>query len=193
MSLNLRKGDSIIMDFIDKIRKIIKMRHDDVVVAMTSGGVDNMEKYQLYVRSDTNLSVSITGNIHPAKNKRSKMKMKEQLSASNPKIITPNKTLVGVKKPDKKEIDESSKLPEPTGWRILVLPFKQKEKTKGGIILADETVERSQVASTCGLVLRMGPHCYDKERYQKDRGAKRVTGLSLQDTLDHELKSMGVK
>jgi len=34
------------MDFIDKIRKIIKMRHDDVVVAMTSGSVDNMEKYQ---------------------------------------------------------------------------------------------------------------------------------------------------
>ena len=34
------------MDFIDKIRKIIKMRHDDVVVAMTSGGVDNMEKFQ---------------------------------------------------------------------------------------------------------------------------------------------------
>ena len=33
------------MDFIDKIRKIIKMRHDDVVVTMTSGGVDNMEKY----------------------------------------------------------------------------------------------------------------------------------------------------
>ena len=34
------------MDFIDKIRKVIKMRHDDVVIAMTSGGVDNMEKYQ---------------------------------------------------------------------------------------------------------------------------------------------------
>ena len=34
------------MDFIDKIRKIIKIRHDDVVVAMTSGAVDNMEKYQ---------------------------------------------------------------------------------------------------------------------------------------------------
>ena len=32
--------------FIDKIRKIIKMRHDDVVSAMASGGVDNMEKYQ---------------------------------------------------------------------------------------------------------------------------------------------------
>ena len=34
------------MDFIDKIRKIIKMRHDDVVIAMTSCSVDNMEKYQ---------------------------------------------------------------------------------------------------------------------------------------------------
>jgi hypothetical protein len=32
--------------FIDKIRKIIKMRHDDVVATMASGGVDNMEKYQ---------------------------------------------------------------------------------------------------------------------------------------------------
>ena len=34
------------MDFIDKIKKIIKMRHDDVVIAMTSGSVDSMEKYQ---------------------------------------------------------------------------------------------------------------------------------------------------
>ena len=34
------------MIFIDKVRRIIKMRHDDVVAAMVSGGVDNMEKYQ---------------------------------------------------------------------------------------------------------------------------------------------------
>ena len=32
--------------FIDKIRKIIKMRHDDTIAAMASGGVDSMEKYQ---------------------------------------------------------------------------------------------------------------------------------------------------
>ena len=31
---------------VDKLRRIIKMRHDDVVAAMVSGGVDNMEKYQ---------------------------------------------------------------------------------------------------------------------------------------------------
>ena len=34
------------MVFMEKIRRIIKMRHDDVVSAMASGGVDNMEKYQ---------------------------------------------------------------------------------------------------------------------------------------------------
>ena len=33
------------MDFVEKIRRIIKMRHDDVVIAMTNGNVDNMEKY----------------------------------------------------------------------------------------------------------------------------------------------------
>ena len=71
--------------------------------------------------------------------------------------------------PEEKEKEittESSKLPKPTGWRMLVLPFKMKEKTKGGIIIAETSLERQQVASQCGLVLRMGPDCYtDKERY----------------------------
>ena len=34
------------LTFISKVQRIIKMRHDDVVAAMVSGGVDNMEKYQ---------------------------------------------------------------------------------------------------------------------------------------------------
>ena len=34
------------MSFVEKIRKIIKMRHDDTIAAMASGGVDSMEKYQ---------------------------------------------------------------------------------------------------------------------------------------------------
>jgi co-chaperonin GroES (HSP10) len=79
----------------------------------------------------------------------------------------PNNDLVGVKKSEKKsEEKEEAKLPKPTGWRLLVLPFKMKEKTKGGVILAEDTLERQQVASQVGLVLAMGPQCYmDKERY----------------------------
>ena len=76
-------------------------------------------------------------------------------------ILTPNNDLVGVKKSEKEP-----KLPKPTGWRLLVLPFKMKEKTKGGVILAEDTLERQQVASQVGLVMAMGPQCYkDKERY----------------------------
>ena len=33
------------LTFITKVQRIIKMRHDDVVAAMVSGGIDNMEKY----------------------------------------------------------------------------------------------------------------------------------------------------
>ena len=68
---------------------------------------------------------------------------------------------------------ESSKLPKPTGWRILVLPFKMKEKTKGGIIMSETTIERQQVASQCGLVLAMGEQCYDKERYPEGPWCKK--------------------
>ena len=77
-------------------------------------------------------------------------------------ILKPNNDLIGLKKSK----TESPKLPIPTGWRMLVLPFKMKEKTKGGVILAEDTLERQQVASQVGLVMAMGPQCYkDKERY----------------------------
>jgi len=91
------------------------------------------------------------------------MKLREPLSTSSQKIIIPDNELVGVKKSEEKE---EIKLPKPTGWRLLVLPFKMKEKTKGGIVLAETTLERQQVASQVGLVMAMGPDCYkDKERY----------------------------
>ena len=93
--------------------------------------------------------------------------MKETSSTSTPKIHLPNKELVGVKKSEKKEVtNEKAKLPQPTGWRLIVLPFKMDEKTKGGIIMNESTLEKQQVASQCGNVLAMGPQCYtDKERY----------------------------
>ena len=93
--------------------------------------------------------------------------MKEQSS-----ILTPNNNIIGVKKSEKKE-EKEPKLPQPTGWRMIVLPFKMKEKTKGGLVLAETTLERQQVASQVGLVLAMGPQCYkDKERYPEGSWCK---------------------
>ncbi len=94
------------------------------------------------------------------------MKM-ETLLKSSPKITLPKTDLVGLKKP-KQITKESTKLPQPTGWRILVLPFKMGEKTKGGILMGQDTLEKQQVASQCGNVLAMGPDCYrDKDRYKQ--------------------------
>ena len=90
-------------------------------------------------------------------------------TAQSPKIINPNKKLVGVKKSDpKKEVtNEKAKLPQPTGWRMLVLPFRMNEKSKGGVLFANETVDKHQVASQCGNILAMGPDCYqDKDRFK---------------------------
>ena len=94
--------------------------------------------------------------------------MKETSSTSTQKIHLPNKDLVGLKRSEEqKEVTkEKAKLPEPTGWRLIVLPFKMDERTKGGIIMNESTLEKQQVASQCGNVLAMGPQCYkDKERY----------------------------
>jgi len=73
-----------------------------------------------------------------------------------------NKTL------DAQNITESEidKLPQPTGWRLLVLPFVMPEKSKGGIIIAQESLDRARIAVQAGYVLRVGPLAYqDKEKF----------------------------
>jgi len=63
---------------------------------------------------------------------------------------------------DPEKIGDSllERMPSPTGWRILILPFKGKEKTAGGIILADSTLEQQQVSTQVGYVLKVGPLAY---------------------------------
>ena len=112
------------------------------------------------------------------------MTKKEQLSNSeNPKIKyaladkyeKENKKIEDKEQKtyDRLKSKESDKLPQPTGWRMLLLPFKMKEKTKGGLILGQDTLEKQQVASQCGLVLAMGPHCYDKEKFPEGPWCKK--------------------
>ena len=71
-----------------------------------------------------------------------------------------------------KRVDETNvaniqdELPVPSGWRLLVLPFTPKEKTKGGIIIAQESLDKARIATNCGYVVKMGPMAYgDKEKF----------------------------
>ena len=38
-----------------------------------------------------------------------------------------------------------TRMPQPTGWRILILPYRGAGKTESGILLSHETQERSNV------------------------------------------------
>jgi co-chaperonin GroES (HSP10) len=55
------------------------------------------------------------------------------------------------------------RMPAPTGWRILILPYRGKEKTSGGVLLPDEVQEKSQVSTQVGYVLKVGPLAYKDE------------------------------
>ena len=65
-------------------------------------------------------------------------------------------------------VDKSviERLPQPTGWRILIAPFKPAQKSKGGILLSQKTLEEDVGQTQVGYVLKMGPSAYaDKQRY----------------------------
>ena len=65
------------------------------------------------------------------------------------------------------EVDEKAsaldRLPKPTGWRILILPYVLPQTTKGGVLISEETRERSQLATTVGYVVSLGPDAYKDE------------------------------
>ena len=64
---------------------------------------------------------------------------------------------------DKKILE---RMPQPTGYRMVVIPYKGKTTTEGGIHLLKETVDREALATVVALVLKMGPLCYnDKEKF----------------------------
>ena len=69
-------------------------------------------------------------------------------------------------RPEKMDQSVLDRIPKPTGWRIVVLPFRPPKKTKGGIVLAEQVAERQQIATVCGYVVATGPLAYaDKEKF----------------------------
>ena len=68
--------------------------------------------------------------------------------------------------PEKLEEDASlqAKLPTPTGYRILILPFVPGKVTRGGIHLAKQTVDKERLATVVGYVVRLGPDAYKDNR-----------------------------
>lgn len=58
------------------------------------------------------------------------------------------------------------RMPNPTGWRMLILPFRGKETTDGGIYIPNKVLDDSQIQTVVGYVVKQGPLCYkDKEKF----------------------------
>ena len=63
---------------------------------------------------------------------------------------------------DPSEMEQSSleRLPQPTGYRVLIIPYYPSEKTKGGIIVPDAVRERESFATVAAYVVKLGPDAY---------------------------------
>ena len=60
------------------------------------------------------------------------------------------------------------RLPQPTGWRVLVMPYQGASKTQGGLHIPDEIRDREAVATVVAYVLKVGPLAYkDPDKFGK--------------------------
>lgn len=97
-----------------------------------------------------------TEKTSPKKEESSTVSIEEAYVRAEERVLDPTK------------LPESTleRLPQPTGWRILILPYRGAAKTKGDIYLPDEFVERQSLATVFGYVLAVGPDAYaDKNKF----------------------------
>jgi len=69
---------------------------------------------------------------------------------------------------DPSKLDSSviDRLPTPTGYRMLVIPYYPKEKTKGGVFIPDSTRDRESYATVVAYVVKLGSDAYqDSDKF----------------------------
>lgn len=64
---------------------------------------------------------------------------------------------------------EVDKLPRPTGWRLLIIPYAQPRMSQGGILYSNKTVNDEELAGIVGYVVTLGPLAYkDPNKFGED-------------------------
>ena len=78
----------------------------------------------------------------------------------------------------KKKADEEAKklslkdrVPQPTGWRLLVMPYMGKETTEGGVHVPDSVRDKEARATVVAYVVKVGPLAYKDLAKFGDDGA----------------------
>ena len=57
-------------------------------------------------------------------------------------------------------------LPRPDSYHFILKIFTKEKKTSGGVILTDDVRENQNRICMVGLILAMGPDCYNSERFK---------------------------
>jgi len=64
------------------------------------------------------------------------------------------------------ESSTAKKIPEPSGYKLLIKPLEVKEKTDSGIYITDTLKNAEHTASVIGFVVKAGPDAYkDTEKF----------------------------
>ena len=75
--------------------------------------------------------------------------------------------------PDSRVLDPSQlegslleRMPQPTGWRMLILPSRGKGYSTGGIAITKQQLDEDQIQTVVGYVVKQGPAAYaDKDKF----------------------------
>lgn len=76
--------------------------------------------------------------------------VKSLYKAPQPKVLDPEAM-------DKSLLE---RMPQPTGWRMLILPYRGKETREGGIYIPNQVLNDTQLQTVVGYVVKQGPLCY---------------------------------
>ena len=80
------------------------------------------------------------------------------------KLIMPKHIWDGKKKEKQKK--DIEKVPQPTGYRLVLFPLKLEGKTAGGVLLTDTAIEQASIATNICKVIAVGPDAYqDKIKF----------------------------
>ena len=118
----------------------------------------------------------------------------EKVSELDKAFVAPEEKVLDPELLNKSLLD---RMPNPSGWRLLVLPYKGKGVTEAGIQLVKETVDREALSTVICYVLKVGPLSYkDENKFGSDAWCKKgdwiligryaVTRFRLED--DHEVR-----
>ena len=91
----------------------------------------------------------------------------------NKKLSKPIKNAFGKGAENKNEDDPSKiepsaleRLPQPTGYRVLIIPYYPSAQTKGGLYVPDAVRDREAFATVAAYVVKLGPDAYkDSQKF----------------------------